>query len=149
MHDWSDSTCLEILKHLRAAAGTETELIIIENLMEYACPDTTINKNVPGMSSENIAPAPLLPNYGHANVFPYLGDLQVSLRENIVISQSLIFCQMIGSLNGAERTAAQFSALLHKAGWKMTRIYRAPVGHHKIVASILWNMNYVAGQSAS
>lgn len=77
LHDWPDSTCIQILKHIRAAAGPDTELIIIESLMEYACDDTTVDENVPGMKSR-VASEPLLPNSGHANIFPYLCDLQVS-----------------------------------------------------------------------
>lgn len=136
LHDWPQSACLEILKHLRAAASPETELIIIETLLEYPCPDTTVDENVPGMRNENPAPAPLLPNYGHANVFPYLGDLQVCL---LIILRSInaYFNQMIGALNGGERTAAQFSSLLRKAGWRLTRIHRVNVGFHKLVAAIL------------
>ncbi|KAF9471449.1 S-adenosyl-L-methionine-dependent methyltransferase [Pholiota conissans] len=118
MHDWPDSTCVKILKHLRVAAGEKTELIIIENLMDYACQDTTIDQSIPGMESK-VAPAPLLPNNGHAQVFAYYSDLQ-----------------MICSLNGRERTPAQFREILLQAGWEMTSIYRAPVGHHKIIARI-------------
>ncbi|KAF8181637.1 S-adenosyl-L-methionine-dependent methyltransferase [Pholiota molesta] len=118
MHDWPDSTCTQILKQLRAAAGPETELIIIDSLMDYACSDATVDKDIPGMGSKT-APQPLLPNYGHAQLFSYLGDLQ-----------------MIGSLNGGERTPAQFRDILHKSGWRMAKIYRAPVGHHKIVAKV-------------
>jgi hypothetical protein len=118
LHDWTDSECIQILKHLRAAAGPDTELIIVESLTEYACNDTTIDDDVPGMRSR-IAPEPLLANYGHSNLFPYLCDLQ-----------------MLASLNGTERTPAQFNTLLRESGWKLKRIHRAVVGHHKLIAGV-------------
>ena len=89
LHDWPESAGLEILRHLREAASPETELIIIETLLEYPCLDTTVDENVPGMRKENPAPAPLLPNYGHANIFPYLGDIQVCLLITIAVTQYL------------------------------------------------------------
>lgn len=54
MHDWPDSTCIQILKQLRTAAGPETEVIIIDNLVDYACLDTTIDKDILGMGSKHL-----------------------------------------------------------------------------------------------
>lgn len=79
LHDWSDSACIQILKHIRDAASPDTELIVIDSLLEYACNDTSIDDDIPGMASK-IAPEPLLPNYGHANLLPYVGDMQVRLH---------------------------------------------------------------------
>lgn len=76
LHDWTDTACIQILKQVRAAAAPETELIVLESLMQYACSDTTVDHGIPGMAGR-IASEPMLPNYGSANLFPYLCDLQV------------------------------------------------------------------------
>lgn len=76
MHDWADENCKKILGHLRVAAGPDTQLVIVDNIMSYACPDTDttiLDNTVPR------PPAPLLANKGGANVVPYLGDIQASL----------------------------------------------------------------------
>ncbi|PSS38136.1 hypothetical protein PHLCEN_2v43 [Hermanssonia centrifuga] len=83
----------KILSHLRSAATPSTQLVIINNIVSYACPDTTGARETPGAST-HIPPAPLLANKGEANVLAYLGDIQ-----------------MLSFSNGAERTIAQFSEL--------------------------------------
>jgi hypothetical protein len=80
IHDWPDATCIQILKHLRAAANPDTELILNESLMDYACPTETIEeKDIPGAIGP-VPPSPLLPNSGHSRIFSYMADLQV--RQN-------------------------------------------------------------------
>jgi O-methyltransferase domain len=37
LHDWADEYCLIILKHLRAAAGPKTQLLVIDQVMSFAC----------------------------------------------------------------------------------------------------------------
>ena len=37
LHDWADEYCLTILKHLRVAAGPKTQLVVVDQLMTYAC----------------------------------------------------------------------------------------------------------------
>ncbi|THG95611.1 hypothetical protein EW026_g6076 [Hermanssonia centrifuga] len=104
MHDWSNDYCLKILSHLRSAAAPSTQLVIIDNIASYACPDTTSAQQTPGASTR-LPPAPLLANKGEANVLAYLGDIQ-----------------MLNLNNGSERTIAQFSELLRKSGWKLVRV---------------------------
>ncbi|KAF8953241.1 O-methyltransferase [Flammula alnicola] len=120
MHDWPDATCIRILKNLRASANSDTELIINESLMDYACPTKTIaEKDIPGAVGQT-PPSPLLPNLGHGRVFSYMIDLQMAIM-----------------LNGVERTVGQFAGLLDKSGWKMKEVLRmpeSPVTLHKIVA---------------
>ncbi len=77
MHDWSNDYCLKILSHLRSAAAPSTQLVIIDNIASYACPDTTSAQQTPGASTR-LPPAPLLANKGEANVLAYLGDIQVN-----------------------------------------------------------------------
>ena len=37
LHDWPDSICLTILKHLRDAAGPNSKLVVIDTLVTHAC----------------------------------------------------------------------------------------------------------------
>lgn len=84
MHDWSDEDCVKILSHLRAAAGPNTHLVVSENIVEYACAQPDDLADIPGAVLPP-APAPLLANYGSADLFAYLMDLQVSLHNNSAI----------------------------------------------------------------
>ncbi|KII89667.1 hypothetical protein PLICRDRAFT_559932 [Plicaturopsis crispa FD-325 SS-3] len=76
LHDWSDSYCIDILKRIRAAAAPHTQLLIIDTVIAHACLDTSAAQAVPG-GQKPVAPEPLLPNFGHANLRDYLLDLQV------------------------------------------------------------------------
>lgn len=77
LHDWPDATCVKILKNLRAAAVPNTELVINECLIQYACStESDITKTIPGARTKP-PPSPLLPNLGYARIFDYLIDLQV------------------------------------------------------------------------
>ncbi|KAG6843501.1 hypothetical protein H0H87_003732, partial [Tephrocybe sp. NHM501043] len=73
LHDWADPYCAKILKALRAVATPETKLVIVDNIVAYACHDPTIDSGLNPSYKE--APAPLLPNFGAANVMPYVLDL--------------------------------------------------------------------------
>lgn len=75
MHDWSDAYCIQILRHLRAAAAPFTQLVIVDNIMSYACVEEDL-KTIPG-AERPLPPAPLLPNGGHAATIPYFQDIQV------------------------------------------------------------------------
>ena len=82
-HDWADSFCHTILSHLRAAAGPQSKLVIVDAIVQHTCEDTTVAKDIPGgvvEDEEMKAPAPLLPNWGHAALFRYLCDIQVRGR---------------------------------------------------------------------
>ncbi|KAF8489526.1 S-adenosyl-L-methionine-dependent methyltransferase [Russula emetica] len=62
MHDWSDDYCLTILKHLRAAAGPKTQLVMVEQIPGAEVP---------------IPPKPLLRNMGSGGSSVYLIDMQM------------------------------------------------------------------------
>ncbi|KAH9994291.1 S-adenosyl-L-methionine-dependent methyltransferase [Russula vinacea] len=47
LHDWADEYCLTILKHLRAAAGPKTQLLIVEQVISFACDEPAAQK-IPG-----------------------------------------------------------------------------------------------------
>ncbi|KAF8069262.1 S-adenosyl-L-methionine-dependent methyltransferase [Lyophyllum atratum] len=115
LHDWSDEYCVKILTQLRAAAGPATKLLLIENLIQYGCHDTSgDDKNgIPG-SVPHEAPAPLLANYGAVNELAYHADLCM-----------FILC------NSQERTVRHFDKLLLSTGWKMQLIRRQQGGGDK------------------
>ncbi|PPQ92437.1 hypothetical protein CVT25_008658 [Psilocybe cyanescens] len=120
LHDWPDATCIQILKNLRVSAAPDTELIINECLIQYACStETIVEKIVPGARMKS-PPSPLLPNLGYARVFDYLIDLQMAIIAH-----------------GVERTVEQYAALLQKSGWELKEVLRMPESSyslHKLVA---------------
>lgn len=71
IHDWADREAIKILKNLRAAATPgKTKLLIVDNIVSYACPGT-IEDNVEGLVVPT-APEPLLANFGSASLPPLL-----------------------------------------------------------------------------
>ena len=104
IHDWSDKYCVKILTRLRAAAGPETQLVVVDGLVSYASAQSTISKEIPGAAVPP-PPEPLLPNLGEANIGPYVSDMQ-----------------MLVTLNGRERTVAEYDDIFEASGWKLTRV---------------------------
>lgn len=78
LHDWPDEYCIKILCHLRNAAGPNTQLVVVDNIVTYACGDPADVEHIPG-AVEPRPPFPLLANKGAANLFAYLVDLQVRI----------------------------------------------------------------------
>ncbi|EKM51829.1 uncharacterized protein PHACADRAFT_199332 [Phanerochaete carnosa HHB-10118-sp] len=119
LHDWSDSRCTTILRHLRDSAGPDTKLVIHENVMEYACEGSSLT--VPGVSVSSATkayPPPLLPNAGQASMFTYYIDIV-----------------MMNTHGGVERTLPHFCELLANCGWKAISLYKGPPGERgKIIA---------------
>ncbi|KAI5123842.1 hypothetical protein M0805_009134 [Coniferiporia weirii] len=120
LHDWSDAYCETILKTLRKAAQPDTQLLIIDMILSYACADTSsTDLNIPGNDVPK-PPAPLLSNAGHASLFDYQCDLQ-----------------MMTLLNGQERTLGQLNKILANSGWKLSKVFRSPYyagGHQQALA---------------
>ena len=79
MHDWSDPYASKILSELRKVALPDTRLLIVDNILAYACHDPTYDDNdsIPGAACQD-APAPLLANFGAANELSYTIDMAVS-----------------------------------------------------------------------
>jgi hypothetical protein len=75
LHDWSDEYCLTILKHLRAAAGPKTKLVMTEQVFATVC-DEPSAREIPG-AEVSTPPKPLLPNMGRGGSSVYLLDMQV------------------------------------------------------------------------
>ena len=81
MHDWSDEYCIKILSQLRAAATPTTQLVVIDNIIPYACDDSTQSLDIPGARDiRPDAPAPLLPNFGAARLMTYYIDISVGVH---------------------------------------------------------------------
>jgi hypothetical protein len=78
LHDWPDEYCVKILRALRAAAHESTKLVVFDNILSYACTESGLSKDIRG-AKRPPAPAPLLPNFGHANTIAYYYDLTVRL----------------------------------------------------------------------
>lgn len=118
LHDWSDEYCLTILKHLRAAAGPKTQLVLVEHVFSTVCDEPAAHE-IPGAELP-APPKPLLRNMGRAGSAVYLADLL-----------------MMGYLNGQERPITYFRDLLKQAGWKLSSVhYDAPsaLRYQKVVA---------------
>ncbi|KIP10249.1 hypothetical protein PHLGIDRAFT_85462 [Phlebiopsis gigantea 11061_1 CR5-6] len=106
LHDWPDKQCLDILRQLRGAATPNTRLIIIDNLMSYACVEEEL-RNIPG-ALRDLPPPPLLPNGGHSSTFAYTEDML-----------------MLEMSNGQERTIRQVKELMARSGWKLESVHRS------------------------
>lgn len=78
-HDWSDEYCVKLLRQLRDAAAPSTQLIVIDNIISYACGDPETSHEIPGIDFRPATPSPLLPNFGAAGLQSYLGDIMVHI----------------------------------------------------------------------
>lgn len=83
MHDWVDPYAIKILTRLREVAKPDTQLIIIDSVIPFACHDPSADHGyaVPGAVIKE-APEPLLPNYGVANLTCYTADMTVRYPQN-------------------------------------------------------------------
>ncbi|KAI0084847.1 S-adenosyl-L-methionine-dependent methyltransferase [Irpex rosettiformis] len=115
MHDWSDDYCVKILSRLRSAATANTQLVVIDSIISYACDDSTqaLDTIEGARDLRTIAPAPLLPNYGAASLMTYLMDIS-----------------MLAGLNGHERTVPQFADIFERSGWKLVRVHTDGFNYH-------------------
>ncbi|EJD07854.1 S-adenosyl-L-methionine-dependent methyltransferase [Fomitiporia mediterranea MF3/22] len=116
IHDWPDPHCIRILKHLRAAAGRETRLVIVDSVLMGAyrrqVPTSASTSEAPfgkdggeKMSTKE-APEPLLANWGVANGLAYRFDLI-----------------MLSNHNACERTLSHFNSLLSQSGWGIEAVH--------------------------
>ncbi|TFK81004.1 S-adenosyl-L-methionine-dependent methyltransferase [Polyporus arcularius HHB13444] len=112
LHNWPDENVHEILTHLRRAAGPHTRLLVVDNLLPYACidEDSETSQGDSEGAVRSLVPdgSPLLPNLGRASANGYLLDIS-----------------MLGMMNAKERTYREMDALLRSAGWQISRVKRA------------------------
>lgn len=79
IHDWPDKYAKKILVNLRAAATSETKLILSDYVVPYATPSGVATAETGGGPETALrrAPAPLLANWGLASAPVYGSDFQV------------------------------------------------------------------------
>ncbi|KAK0495460.1 ich1-like protein [Armillaria luteobubalina] len=111
LHDWPESFAQRILLRLREAAADDTKLVIADFVVPLACEDDFSSKGENGVigAETALAPPPLLPNLGKASAHAYWMDLTM---------QSVF--------NGQERTLREIVSLAASAGWKVTKLTKAP-----------------------
>jgi len=96
LHNWPDDYIIKILCQLREAAKTDTVLVIIDNVVPYVC------RMPEDDSSSNVAPEPLLPNYGP------LSNAAYTLKMT-----------MMCHFNAKEHTVLEFKDLFEQTGWRL------------------------------
>ena len=84
MHNWPDHECLRILRHIRAIASPDSKLVLVDDIMMYACREETrkprkdgSDDNINEDRSDSHPPKPLLDNWGAANKLSYAFDVMV------------------------------------------------------------------------
>ncbi len=76
LHDWPAETAKQILERLHESAGSQTRILILDQLAPYACPAPEFDKEIKGASGP-LPPKPLLANLGEAGGLVYSSDMQV------------------------------------------------------------------------
>ncbi|KAF8989681.1 O-methyltransferase [Cyathus striatus] len=121
LHDYGKKKAVSILRHLRDAACKDSQLLLVEQIVPYACREdisTAIGKDISG-AQQLVPPAPLLANFGKASAAPYLSDFQM-------------FC----ANGGEERTLGAFIDLTESSGWKITEVFSVPGSIYKHIVAI-------------
>lgn len=81
MHNWPDAYCLKLLSNLRAAAGPDSKLLVLDHIVDYLSRDTTdIEIDVPG-AARHMAPEPLLPYPDSTIEYAYPMDILVGISK--------------------------------------------------------------------
>ncbi|KAI0820083.1 S-adenosyl-L-methionine-dependent methyltransferase [Trametes gibbosa] len=110
-HNWPDKDVLKLLSILRRAAGPHTKLLLVDNLLPYACVDDKVDpSSSSGGAVRSLVPegSPLLPNLGRASANGYILDI------------SMLCC-----FDAKERTYREVETLMQATGWKITDVKRA------------------------
>jgi hypothetical protein len=138
LHDWADEYCLTILKHLRAAAGPKTQLLVVEQGVSFVCDEPAAHE-IPG-AGRPVPPRPLLRNMGRAGSDAYSTDIMVRRQyrshddtTNPAFYLFFLFfvwaagaCtskKMMCHFNGQERTITCLRDLLKQAGWELIAVH--------------------------
>lgn len=103
LHDWSDEYCVAILKAIQCSMGADSRILICDPVMNTTFGDAEIRS----------APSPLPANYGYHVRYCHNRDLG-----------------LMSTMNGIERTPAEFRALFEKAGLRLVKFWetRSMVG---------------------
>ncbi|KAJ8501510.1 hypothetical protein ONZ45_g12125 [Pleurotus djamor] len=120
-HDYGKTKSTQILSQLRKAATPTTKLLLIEQVVPYACVDKDAGaaaQSIPG-AQQLEPPKPLLANLGKANAIAYIGDLQ-----------------MYTGVGGEERTIGTWVELTQAAGWKIVQVFPIPGSLHSQILAV-------------
>lgn len=130
VHDWPDDSALTILRHLREAAGPNTRLFSMDKLLPYTCETTATTMELVKKHEGSITfagPAGGEVKSGMGNLIPYLMSVMVRFVVCCCSDPPPADCcyvQMIGLLNGQERTLQHTVDLYRKAGWEIYKVYQ-------------------------
>ncbi|KAH7874886.1 S-adenosyl-L-methionine-dependent methyltransferase [Lentinula edodes] len=105
LHDWQDRESKIILNNIRKAMKPESKLIIHEIVLRNALSNTD---EFTAEAYFDVAPKPLLPNYGVARARTYELDIA-----------------MMTLLGSQERTLAEYVNLCHQCGLRFSKLYEA------------------------
>lgn len=89
LHNLSDKYAIQLLKHLREVSKPSSKLLVIDTIVQYACPVSEDVQHHTGGFETAPVPSPLLPNMGVAAALPYDLDLLVSTLE-ILATRALL-----------------------------------------------------------
>ncbi|KIY48412.1 S-adenosyl-L-methionine-dependent methyltransferase [Fistulina hepatica ATCC 64428] len=107
IHAFGSSEAIRILSHLCASAGPDTKLVLVEQVIPYACPIHEVSDRlIAGADDLFPIPPPPLENMGRFSSMAYMIDLQMAC-----------------SLNAEERTLGSWVQLCRAAGWDIVRVY--------------------------
>jgi len=113
IHDWPDDECVTILKHIKAAMKADSRILIHEYVVSLSSisqrPSTPLasdTSNSADSGSLDLAPSPLLPNYGAGSIRQYNIDISV-----------------MGILNSKQRTLKEFQVLGERAGLRFVKLW--------------------------
>ncbi|KAH8090989.1 S-adenosyl-L-methionine-dependent methyltransferase [Cristinia sonorae] len=104
IHDWPDDDCVKILSALRPAlTSPNSRILLSDTVMLTTAPSSASSAS---SASFTTAPAPLPLNFGLANRYQHLRDLN-----------------MMTLLNGRERSPEEFGELARRAGLRVERFW--------------------------
>jgi len=103
IHNWPESSALEILRSVRQAMEPHSRMLIHEYILQHLNREPIADGSAAGMEE---APAPMLPNFGLGNIRTYNQDLTMLLM-----------------YNAKERTLKETVELGEKAGLKFEKAW--------------------------
>ena len=108
---------MTILKHLRAAAGPQTQLVIVEQLIACAC-DEPATHEISGAELP-VPPKPLLPNMGRAGSMAHATDAMVSSSSaDRIVGVNGCTCHRcwVSSMGKSARSRSCVTCLIRRVG---------------------------------
>ncbi|KAH7912333.1 O-methyltransferase-domain-containing protein [Hygrophoropsis aurantiaca] len=98
IHDWPDVEATTILRNVQQAMAPHSRLLIEGFVLQFASREE-INDSTPGESGTELAPEPMLPNFGAGNARMYESDMVMMLLHNAK-ERNLADCTKLGAIAG-------------------------------------------------